>query len=309
MTYSITIPTYKASFLKECIDSILEQTFEDYEIIIVNDHSPEDVDSILSQYSNPKIRYFKNEKGFGAEHVVDNWNKCLEYAKGDFIICMGDDDKLKPNCLANYAELINKYPDLDIYYCRTELINDHSEVIKVLDRRPERESVYEMIYNRWNGGKMFIGDYLYRTETLREQGGFFHLPYAWGSDAISAYQMAGQKGIANTNEVGFQYRINNQSISRSTQNINGKLEALKIERKWFEAFFKQEPQDKRDSALWGWLNNHLDSHFDKMFASDIIHGIKEHPVQESIKWIKQRKEYGLSLCLILKCIFHGVLKF
>ena len=277
MTFSVTIPAFKAKFLKECINSVLSQSYNDYEIIIVNDNSPEDIDTIVKSFDSPHIRYYRNEIGFGAEHVVDNWNKCLEYAQGDFIICMGDDDRLKTNCLANFVTLIKKYPDLDVFYSRTEIINEHSEVIKILEERPERESVYEMIFNRWNGGKMFIGDYLYRTENLRRQGGFFNLPFAWGSDAITAYQTAGQKGIANTKEVGFQYRVNNQTISRSTQNIKGKLEALRIERKWFESFFKQEPQNKKDNALWVWLNSHLDAHFDKMIAADIIHGIKENP--------------------------------
>lgn len=309
MTFSVTIPAFKVRYLKECISSVLSQSYNDYEIIIVNDNSPEDIDTIVKSFDSPRIRYYKNKIGFGAEHVVDNWNKCLEYAQGDFIICMGDDDRLKTNFLADYVTLIKKYPDLDVFYSRTEIINERSEVIKTLEERPERESVYEMIFNRWNGGKMFIGDYLYRTEILRRQGGFFNLPYAWGSDAITAYQMAGQKGIANTKEVGFQYRVNNLTISKSTQNIKGKLDALRIERKWFESFFKQEPQNKKDNALWVWLKSHFDAHFDKMIAADIIHGIKENPKKESLKWLKQRKEYNLSRILILKCIAHGVLDF
>lgn len=308
MTFSITIPAYKSKYLKECIDSILMQTYIDYEIVIVNDNSPYNIDSIVHSFESSRIRYYKNEKGFGAEHVVGNWNKCLEYAKGDFIICMGDDDKLKPNCLADYISLIEKYPDLDVYYSRTEIIDEYSKVIKVLHERHERESVYEMIYNRWNGGCMFIGDYLYRTKALRKQGGFFALPFAWGADAISAYRAAGQKGIANTRTPGFQYRRNSLTISSNTQNIKGKLDALKEEKKWFETFLREVPQNKSDQTLWQWLNVHLDQHFEQMFAADIIQGIKQRPIRESIKWLKQRKDYELSLGQIMKCIAHGVLE-
>ena len=99
MEFSITIPAYKAKYLNECIDSILAQTYKDFELVIVNDASPEDLDSIVNQYIDSRIRYYVNEKNCGAINVVDNWNKCLEYAKGEFIICMGDDDKLMPNCL------------------------------------------------------------------------------------------------------------------------------------------------------------------------------------------------------------------
>ena len=86
--FSVVVPAYKANFLKECIDSVLAQTYVDFEIIIVNDASPEDLDSIVSLYKDTRIRYYKNKTNCGAINVVDNWNKCLEYATGDYIICM-----------------------------------------------------------------------------------------------------------------------------------------------------------------------------------------------------------------------------
>ena len=97
--FSITIPAFKARFLKECIESILVQTYDNYELIIVNDASPEDLDSIVSSFEDSRIRYYKNEIGFGGYNVVLNWNKCLDYCTGDYMICMGDDDKLLPCCL------------------------------------------------------------------------------------------------------------------------------------------------------------------------------------------------------------------
>lgn len=82
--FSITVPAYKAQFLSECIDSILAQTYKNFELIIVNDASPQDLDSIVSQYDDPRIRYYKNKVGFGAEHVVGNWNKRLECTKNEY---------------------------------------------------------------------------------------------------------------------------------------------------------------------------------------------------------------------------------
>lgn len=86
--FSVTVPAYKAQFLAECIDSILAQTYKNFELIIVNDASPQDLDSIVSKYDDQRIRYYKNKVGFGAEHVVGNWNKCLEYATGDYVIVL-----------------------------------------------------------------------------------------------------------------------------------------------------------------------------------------------------------------------------
>lgn len=308
MLFSITIPAFKGSFLKECIESVLAQTYKDFELIVVNDHSPEDLDEIVNGFSDDRIRYYTNGVGFGAECVVGNWNKCLAYATGGFIVCMGDDDRLKPNFLADLYELIRKYPDLDVFYSRTEIIDENSDVVKVLEERPEWESVYEMIDKRKKGRSMFIGDYCYRTNALREKGGFYDLPFAWGSDAITAYMMAGQKGIANTKEAGFQYRVNRQTISNSTSNIEGKMAAIHRERKWFQEFYRQKPAQEKDDELYRELKKSNDRYFEKMAAGDLVRDISLSPLRASVKWLANYRRFGLSLPFVLKCICHGITK-
>jgi len=60
--FSVTIPAYKDRYLKETIDSVLAQTYQNYEIVIVNDASPYNLDSIVQQYTDPRIRYFNHFK-------------------------------------------------------------------------------------------------------------------------------------------------------------------------------------------------------------------------------------------------------
>lgn len=246
--FSVTVPAYKAQFLKECIDSILAQTYQNFELIIVNDASPQDLDSIVAQYQDSRIRYCKNKVGFGAEYVVGNWNKCLEYATGDYLICMGDDDRLLPNCLEEYIKLIIKYPGLGIYHGWTEVINEDGEVINLFPPLPERESIYSAIYCRLSGRAQFIGDCLYDIKLLRENGGFFDLPFAWGSDDISSYIAARKYGIAHTQVPVFQYRQNSQSISSSSHNRE-KMDALYRELIWVKNFLNEVPITNDRTAL------------------------------------------------------------
>ncbi len=107
MKFSITIPAYKKRYLAEAIESVIRQSYNDFELIIVDDCSPEDLYSIVQSFSDSRIKYFRNQTNCGAIDVVDNWNICLSYCTGDFVICMGDDDRLLPNCLEEYLELIN----------------------------------------------------------------------------------------------------------------------------------------------------------------------------------------------------------
>ena len=60
MKFSIAIPAFKSAFLKECIDSVLNQTYKNFELIIVNDHSPEDIRGIIEQFADIRIRYYEN---------------------------------------------------------------------------------------------------------------------------------------------------------------------------------------------------------------------------------------------------------
>ena len=214
--FSISIPAYKAQYFAECINSVLAQTYANFEIIIVNDASPQNLDEIVALYHDERIRYFKNEKNCGALHVVDNWNKCLSYAKGDYVICMGDDDKLLPNCLEEYVKLIKKYPGLNIYHALTEVIDEHSQFMRMQEMRPEREGLFSMIYGRLNNRRLqYIGDWLFRTDFLRSIGGFVNFPFAWGSDDMTAYLAAKEKGVANSQVPMFQYRESSVTITRS----------------------------------------------------------------------------------------------
>ena len=90
--YSFVLPAYKACYFKEALESILNQTYSDFELIIVNDASPEDLDSIVSEFDDSRITYYTNETNIGGKDLVEQWNKSLTYAKGEYVILASDDD-------------------------------------------------------------------------------------------------------------------------------------------------------------------------------------------------------------------------
>ena len=104
--YSFLLPAYKARFFREALDSILAQSYKDFELIIVNDASPEDLDSIVKGYNDPRIRYYVNEKNIGGKDLVAQWNHCLEYANGEYVILASDDDVYSPLYLEKMDELV-----------------------------------------------------------------------------------------------------------------------------------------------------------------------------------------------------------
>ena len=291
--FSILIPAFKSKFLSECIESILKQTYSNFELVIVNDASPENIYSIVSQYPDKRIRYFENERNYGALNVVDNWNRCLSYAEGDYAICMGDDDKLLPICLEEYYNLINKYPEKKLYHGWTEIINENSDIILMQEPRPMVESVYSMIWNRWKGRLQYIGDFLFEVNELRLNGGFYKLPLAWGSDDISSYIAASKCGVANSQIPLFQYRVNSYTIS-STTDAKTKIGAIRKEQLWYNQFLKDMPNNAIDSIYWNMINSELPKYIKGKIIREIKMDLYSSPFKKMFSYLFKRKQFGLS---------------
>ena len=239
MTFSITIPAYKARFLDEAIKSVIAQTYQDWQLVIVDDCSPEDLKSIVEPYlADSRVEYYRNEKNCGAVDVVDNWNICLSHCTGDYVICMGDDDRLLPCCLEELSKTIDKYPELNVYHLQTEIIDESGKIIETLEERPEQEDVLSLMTKRWEGRKQYIGDFCYSRKHLNAFGGYYPLPYAWGSDDITLFRAALPSGIANVSRTGFQYRENQYSISLS-HNDAEKVATVLLQREWYQKAFAE----------------------------------------------------------------------
>ena len=111
---SVVIPTYnRVTFLKDAIDSVLAQTFLDFELIVVDDGSTDDTPKLLSSYNN-KVRVItQTNQGPSAAR-----NRGIETAKGEWIAFLDSDDVWKPDKLKKQAQFITDNPGTKI--CQTE---------------------------------------------------------------------------------------------------------------------------------------------------------------------------------------------
>lgn len=303
--FSITIPAFKGRYLAEAIDSCLHQTYQNYEIVIVDDASPEDIKSIVAPYlSDSRVRFFRNEKNCGAVNVVDNWNICLGHCTGEYVICMGDDDKLLPNCLSDYISLMQQYPNLNVYHAWTEIIDENSNFYKLQEQRPIWESAMSFIWHRYNGRKnQFIGDFLFKREHLIHNGGYYFLPLAWSSDDVTAIRACIQGGIANTQNLGFQYRENRNTISNSGH-YELKLLANVQKKQWFKEMYKSidyETLSDTDKKYYQLNTNALEESFEERYLYYMSMDIKGN-LFRVLKWIKKSNDLGIVKSLVFKSL-------
>lgn len=295
MKFSITIPAYKQKYLYEAIESCLAQTYKDFELIIVDDASPEDLKSVVDKFQDSRVRYYRNERNCGALNVVDNWNICLGYAKGDYVICMGDDDKLLSNCLEEYVKLIEKYPNLNVYHGMTEIIDENSHVYDLQEVRPERENVSSMMYNRFKHGRLqYIGDWLFNTRYLRSVGGFYKMPFAWGSDDLTAYTAAVGSGVANSQTPIFQYRVSSLTISKGGYDKE-KIEAINMmEQPLHDILIKDKQINPEWSSMDVVCEKYIPKYIERRRNGQLLNLFIHNGCKSLIWWLANGSKYKIS---------------
>lgn len=297
--FSICIPAYKSRYFLLCIESILNQTLQDFELIILNDCSPEPIDAIVQQFGDKRIKYFKNDQNVGAIDLVKNWNKCLSLATGEYIMIMGDDDLLATDYLEEFSKLIDLYPKLGVFHCRSKVINDAGETVMLTPAHPTHEHVYDSIWHRLEQYRSnYISDFIYHTESLREQGGFFYLPLAWGSDDITSFIASYNKGIAHINKPIFYYRSNTLSIT-STGNDLYKMEANVGYAKWLETFLLNKPSDENDLIVYRHLINNQKRLMQKRKLYTMTLSMRSKRFEKLFFWYKNRKKFQIGVKDIL----------
>jgi len=242
---SFVLPAYKAVFLRQAIDSILSQSYPRFELIIVNDASPDNLDEIVGSYQDERIRYYKNETNIGGENLVAQWNHCIEFAQGDYIVLAADDDLYHPDFLMKCVELAEEYPSVNLIRTRVEQIDAHNNLVGVDALIPEYCSKYEFLYY-WVQGVSFtcIGNYMFKGTVLKERK-FIDLPHAFGSDVVSVINLS-ENGCVNTKEMLFCFRYSPYHLSSGIDHLKEKITAITMEFNYLMNLNYTQPTDRFD---------------------------------------------------------------
>ena len=131
---SVIIPSYKtAHLIAECLDSVLAQTYKDFEVIVVNDGSPDtpELEKALGPYMG-RIVYIKqeNKRAAGAR------NAAIQQARGEFLAFVDSDDSWYPDHLASQMQLFAEDPSLDLVYSNSLLVGDLPRPVEFMVRNP-----------------------------------------------------------------------------------------------------------------------------------------------------------------------------
>jgi glycosyltransferase involved in cell wall biosynthesis len=175
---SVVIPSYNyGRFLDEAIQSVLNQTYSDFELIIIDDQSTDNTDEVVQKYlHDERVAYHKNEKNLG---LGGNFNKCLEYANGEYIKFLLADDFFQPELLASFVEVMDQYP-------RVSLVTSYRQTIGAENKKFETpfsglQDGKKIIFELLRRDKNFLGEptmVMFRKSNLVHTG-IFNTKYGW----------------------------------------------------------------------------------------------------------------------------------
>lgn len=138
--FSIVIPTYKRVNLLKCtVESALAQEgFGDFEVVVVDDCSPDETWDYLQSLRHPKLRIFRNDPRLG---MGRNWNRTVRASSGEYVFILQDDDVATPQLLARAAALLDKYEGVDLL-CFATCIIGADETERRIFWQPPREELW-----------------------------------------------------------------------------------------------------------------------------------------------------------------------
>ena len=164
---SIIMPVYNAEkYLREAIESILNQTFTDFEFIIIYDPSFDNTLNIINSYSDARIRIIENKKRTG---LVKSLNKAVRYTHGEYIARQDADDISLPNRLKLQLDFLEKHPEVALLGTGIYVINEKGETIekRIMHPNPKKSLL--------KGNRFIHGSVMFRKPVIDELGTYNEL--------------------------------------------------------------------------------------------------------------------------------------
>lgn len=244
--FTFLLPAFKSKFFACVLKSILRQTYSDFLVVVSDDCSPEPMKEIFDQVcgNDPRFYYRRNSNnlgGRGGENLTTHWNCLLGYCDSEYVILASDDDVYAVNFLEEINQLINVYPSVCLFRARVQKINEKNVAVKHEVCGNVFFSQMEFMVKAFDDE--FIGcisNYVFKTKTLKEVGGFVNFPAAWFSDYATVFKVA-KHGCCMTTDILFSFRISTLNITNTwgdRWDSNMKMKAICLFYKWQKQYLK-----------------------------------------------------------------------
>jgi glycosyltransferase involved in cell wall biosynthesis len=217
---SILMPVYNVQdYVAEAIESILNQTFTNFELIVLDDFSTDNTAVIARSYLDKRIIYHLNESNLG---LANNLNVGLRMAKGEYIARMDGDDISLPSRLEVQTYFLDNHPDIDLCSCALEMFGQETQVW-IRESNPEQVKITMLFYS----------PVLHATSVFRKES-FLKYNLYYNQDAFPAedYELWSRAvfycQLVNIPDILYKYRIHGVQVTKTDDRREEKVHQIRL---------------------------------------------------------------------------------
>lgn len=229
MAVSVLMPVFNAeAYLAQAIESILGQTFKDFEFIIVDDGSTDASPALLQRYARKdgRIHLISREN----RGIARTRNELLSQAQGEFVAMMDADDIALPDRLSRQIAFLQHHPDVVCLGSSYQLIDEAGRLLLTCFAVPEEDTAIQRQLLTGSGG-VHQPTVMFRRATAIAVGGYDEtMPVC---EDLDLWMRMGEVGkLANLKQPLVQYRLHARSISERNPNLETEYSRIACERAW-----------------------------------------------------------------------------
>lgn len=165
---SIIIPTYNRSWgLAHAMRSVLAQTYQNYELLVVDDCSQDDTPAVVASFSDERISYYRQPVNVG---MVKNWGEVLRLAHGELIVFLSDDDQLRPEFVANRVKHMASDHNIIVVFSKFDVRDLSGKLLKIQNQNAVTEKDYDAseLLRAALSREWFVGTSMYRKSAIEK---------------------------------------------------------------------------------------------------------------------------------------------
>jgi len=206
---SVIMPVYNGEkYLREAIESVLKQTYKNFEFLILNDGSTDSSEQIVLSYHDPRIRYYKNKTNLGLSTTL---NKGLQMSKGKYIARMDADDMSHPKRFKKQVTFLENHPDYGIVGSMYVVLDAERNIYEIggMNFREDEEIKIALLSNN-----VFVhGETMFRKEIIDRYHFSYNKVYNPCEDYFLWTQMSQVTKFHILEDILYYYMINPNSMS------------------------------------------------------------------------------------------------
>ncbi|HFC53791.1 MAG TPA: glycosyltransferase family 2 protein, partial [Gammaproteobacteria bacterium] len=201
-------------FLRQAMESALQQSYPNVEVIVSDNCSTDDTEQLVESLATPRLRYIRQSRNIGPNN---NFNYCLEQARGDYFLLLSDDDLIDTDMVESCMNAAGNDTGLGLIRVGTRLIDGEGKTTWQVPNPMQGLSAADL-FLAWFSNKtsFYLCSTLYNTEYLRAAGGFSS-PHNLFQDVVATAKLAGGYDRVDVTEVKASFRQHGPSYGSAAK--------------------------------------------------------------------------------------------